>query len=410
MDKNKKNNITKEDLTDILSFVNNKWAEFEVRSPENATKKGKDPFDVLYLPNPYIVPNSKKFDVMFYWDSFFTIQGLKLHKDKKDLIKGIVDNLLYEIDTFGMALNANRKKWSNRSQLPYLTSMIIDVYSFSKDKKWLKKAYKTVKKEYSGYWLNRYHKFNNGLSRFYSQSPDDKEHSREYKSRAEASWDMSPRFSDEDIHNLIPVDLNINLYKYEKDFAFFEKILGYKNYLKWSKIADKRKKIIQSLCWNDKDGLFYDYDIKKQKQKMVKSLAGFQALFFGFAEKEQALRMSKSLKYFKANYSIAACSEDYSYKDRQWNWPYVWAPLIYILFEGFTKYGYKKEADDIAKDFIYLVIKNFKKTGYIWEKYNGITGTPAMVYDRYENQEGFSWTNAVFEYLVFKLYGKVKLH
>jgi len=402
MIKNKKSDYSIEDIEEVINYIEKKWNKFTYKTSNNFPRKGRNPLDVLYLPYPYIVPNDKKFDVMFYWDSYFTIQALKLYKDKLPLIKGIVENCFYEIDLFGMVLNANRKKWSDRSQLPFLTSMVRDIYVLEKDKKWLIKAYKYAKNEYKKYWLNKYHKTSNGLSRFYCQYPDDKLHTREYKSRAEASWDMSPRFDDEDIHNLIPVDLNLNLYKYEKDFEYFDNILYPNKKSKWGKIAKKRKELINKFCWDNKDGLFYDYNFKLRSKKKIKSLAGYMALFYKFASKKQAEKLVKSLKIFKAKYGYAACDNNYNFKDRQWNWPYIWAPLIYILYEGLNNYGYTKLAKSISKEFIALVVNNFKKTGYIWEKYNGETGTPADVYDRYENQEGFSWTNATFEYLVYK--------
>ncbi|MEM4260910.1 MAG: trehalase family glycosidase [Candidatus Woesearchaeota archaeon] len=410
MSKNKKSDYSNNDLKNIISYIEKKWFKFTYKTPNNFPRKGKKPSDVLYLPKPYIVPNDKKFDVMFYWDSFFTIQALKLNKKNIPLIKGIVENCFYQIDVFGKVLNANKKKWSDRSQLPFLTSMIREVYNLEKDKKWLSKAYKYAKIEYKKYWMNKYHKMPNGLSRFYCQYPDDKLHTREYKSRAEASWDMSPRFDDEDIHDLIPIDLNINLYKYEKDFAYFDKILNPNKVSNWNNVAKKRKVVINSLCWDKKDKLFYDYNFKLKEKKKIKSLAGYVSLFFRFASKKQANDLIKSLKLFKLNYCYAACDKDYGFKNRQWNWPYVWAPLIYILYEGLNNYKYTKLAKKVSKEFIELVINNFKKTGYIWEKYNGDSGTPGDVYDRYKNQEGFSWTNAVFEYLVYKEYGKEYLN
>lgn len=124
----------------------------------------------MYLPEKYVAANQEKFNTMFYWDSYFIMQGLKTEKGRQELIKGIVDNCLYEAETYGKVLNANKKKWSTRSQMPYLALMIKAVYESSQDKEWLEKSFKIVKKEYNEYWMDEFHLTAAGLSRFYDES------------------------------------------------------------------------------------------------------------------------------------------------------------------------------------------------------------------------------------------------
>lgn len=397
--------ISKEEAKKLLGFIGRKWDDLIYNSRNGAREIGNDPNEILYLPNDYVVPNKEKFDEMFYWDSYFIIQGLKTEENRQELIKGIVDNCLYEVEKYSKVLNANKARWATRSQLPYLALMIKDVYESSRDKKWLEQAFKTAKKEYNGYWLDSCHLSETGLSRFYDESGDkavgDYKKTHTYKSRAEASWDMSPRFDDEDIHDLLPVDLNCNLYQYENDFEKFAEILGKREEAaRWRKKAVKRKGKINEMMWGEKDGLFFDYNFKIGKRKKIKSLAAYQAMFVGLVSKNQAGKLKNNLKLFQTKDGLAACDGDYGYSDRQWNYPIIWAPLQYIVAKGLERYGYMEEAERVKKDFIALVYENWRKTGKIWEKYNGETGEAEAPFDRYPNQSGFGWTNAVVEVFI----------
>lgn len=400
--------ISKEQAKELLDYITAKWDEF-IFEAKDAPKDSNDPNTVLYLPEKYIAPNKEKFNAMFYWDSYFIIQGLKTETNRQELTKGIVDNFLYEVETYGKVLNANKKRWSTRSQLPYLALMIKDLYSKNQEKEWLKKAFILAKKEYNDYWTNEHHLTVTGLSRFYDESGDkaigEYKKSHTYKSRAEASWDMSPRFDDSDIHDLLPVDLNCNLYQYEKQFQEFAEGLGNKKEAEeWGKKAEKRKEKINELMWEEESGLFYDYNFKTGKKKNVKSLAAYQAMFAGLASWEQAEKLKDNLKLFETKNGLAACDKNYGYNDRQWNYPMIWAPLQYICYEGMKKYGYSEEAKKISKDFVKLVCQNFKRTGKIFEKYNGQSGDLRVVSDRYASQEGFGWTNAVAEVFIREKY------
>ncbi|MBU3999790.1 hypothetical protein KKG29_01250 [Patescibacteria group bacterium] len=422
--------ITREQVKELLEFIERKWDDLIYNSRGGAQEIGNDPDEILYLPNDYVVPNKERFSTMFYWDSYFIIQGLKTEGNRRELIKGIVDNCLYEVEKYSKVLNANKARWATRSQLPYLALMIKDVYprtniagvkvisgktkqdclvKFSKDKKWLEQAFKTAKKEYNEYWMNRFHLTPTGLSRFYDESGNkaigDYKKTHTYKSRAEASWDMSPRFDDEDIHDLLPVDLNCNLYQYENDFEKFAEILGKREEAaRWRKKAVKRKGKINKMMWDEKDGLFFDYNFKIGKRKKIKSLASYQTMFVGLADGKQAEALKSNLKLFQTKGGLAACDRDYGCSDRQWNYPIIWAPLQYIAAKGLERYGYIKEAERVKKNFIALVCENWRKTGKIWEKYNGKTEETEAPFDRYPNQSGFGWTNAVMEAFIKEIY------
>ncbi len=106
---------------------------------------------LLYLPNPYVVPGGR-FNEMYGWDSYFIILGLVEDK-RTDLAREMVENFFFEIENYGAILNANRTYYFTRSQPPFLTSMIREVYEHPTgkplSKAWLAKAYNYAQRDYA---------------------------------------------------------------------------------------------------------------------------------------------------------------------------------------------------------------------------------------------------------------------
>ncbi len=123
---------------------------------------------LLYLPNRYIVPGGR-FNEMYGWDSYFIILGL-VHDHRSDLARGMVKNFFYEIENYGAVLNANRTYFFTRSQPPFLTSMIREVYEHPDgtplSKAWLAKAYSYAQRDYA-LWTSPIHRAGDtGLARY----------------------------------------------------------------------------------------------------------------------------------------------------------------------------------------------------------------------------------------------------
>ena len=118
---------------------------------------------------PYLVPGGR-FNELYYWDSYFITLGL-LQDGRKDLARGMADNMLYEVRHYGKIPNGNRTYYLTRSQPPLLTSIIRAVYeSGAADKSWLASALKTAMDEYQDVWMSRERLIHFGpyqLNRFY---------------------------------------------------------------------------------------------------------------------------------------------------------------------------------------------------------------------------------------------------
>ena len=129
---------------------------------------------LLYLPNKYVVPGGR-FNEMYGWDSYFILLGL-LRDGRVELARGMVENFFFEIEHYGAILNANRTYYLTRSQPPFLSSMIRDVYEAELSSKsggaktadaWLARAYGYAVRDHN-LWLDDFHRAGDtGLARYF---------------------------------------------------------------------------------------------------------------------------------------------------------------------------------------------------------------------------------------------------
>ncbi len=368
----------------------------------------RDDVDTLIgLPNPYLVPaynesSAFTFDEMYYWDSYFMVQGMLDDPKNKQLVMGILDNLFFLIKRYGMVPNANKTYLISHSQPPLLTSFIFDVYNaYQLDRRWLEQAMSYAKKEYYAVWMcekkPHHHQVYQGLSRYYDVNV------HHDLAEAESGWDMTTRFGRKCL-DYLPVDLNTFLYVYESDFMKASEILqDQEGVVYWRKAAAKRKKAINSLLWNERRGNFFDFNYKKQSQGAVTSLASYTTLWAGLASKSQAKKMVKNLSRFEAKGGLTT-TEDPTMQlvmpgklATQWAYPNGWAPLHFFVVYGLTRYGYHKEARRIAQKWLKTNLSWFEEQGVFLEKYNVVAPEKPPLEGLYPLQTGFGWTNAVFE-------------
>jgi len=141
-----------------------------IHQPGQTDVRSITPPGLLYLPNAYVVPGGR-FNEMYGWDSYFIIVGL-IRDGRLDLAKGMVENFFFEVEHYGTFLNANRTYYLTRSQPPYLSSMIMEVYQAEKaaghsDRAWLQRAYDYAAKDYQ-LWVHEPHLAGStGLSRYF---------------------------------------------------------------------------------------------------------------------------------------------------------------------------------------------------------------------------------------------------
>lgn len=266
---------------------------------------------------PFVVPGGR-FNEMYGWDSYFEALGL-LSDGRLDLAKAMVDNFVYQIEHYGKILNANRSYYLNRSQPPFLTSMISAVWEVlpktPDDKRWLERALRAAIKEYETVWNHGDRRTASGLNCYYGSlhgippevekghfdfvlKPAAKRHRlsqaelvKRYNSgrlrddqldeffandRAvrESGHDTTYRWrkNGRDLAaDFATVDLNSLLYMYELDLARFTRDVfadsmavpgREKPYssAEWRARANRRKTLMLKLMWDPERKAFFDWD------------------------------------------------------------------------------------------------------------------------------------------------------
>jgi len=360
------------------------------------------------LPYAFIPASKGFFKEQFYWDSFFIMQGLASGSDKdKKIVKNMLENFFTMIDKYGYVPNSYNT-YDTRSQPPFLSSMVLLVYRFYPDEKWLAKAYRKLKKEYS-YWNKKPKKVAIGLSRYYDNKDHlDKEWDKSYGAIQESGWDNTLRFGGQvsecgryiknsSAHHICPVDLNSLLYKYEKDMEHIAEILHKKKDSgRWREKARKRKKLINKYFWNKKTGLYHDYDFKNKKKTGAKTLAGFFPLWVEIPTLKQAQALKKNLKLFEHEHGLAATEENLGHKDVQWGYPNGWAPLHWIVIKGLRKYNFNNDADRITYKWLKICAERFLEQKEWEEKICVLYHKKRNDDARYKEQKITNWTEGVF--------------
>jgi alpha,alpha-trehalase len=159
----------------VLAEVQKQCSVRAERLPAKITESAASairPHGLLYLPNPYIVPGGQ-FNEMYGWDSYFIIRGLLLD-NRAEIARGMVENFFYEIDHYGGVLNANRTYYLGRSQPPFLSSMVLELYEVDKaagraSLDWLERAYGFAVRDYEQWTRPPHLAGDTSLSRYYDE-------------------------------------------------------------------------------------------------------------------------------------------------------------------------------------------------------------------------------------------------
>ncbi len=372
---------------------------------------------LLPLPFPYTVPCAgEMFQELYYWDTYFTNVGL-LCLGETALALNNVNNMLYLVDTYGFMPNGNRTYYLNRSQPPFLSQMVRELYEAIRDPSLLVRAYPTLCREYDFWQTNRL--LAHGLNGYtgYVVAEDDidflYEHfvsrtgerlcdapDREVKRTAslaafsffESGWDCNSRFLSQG-HRMMAVDLNALLFGMETNMAYFARLLRNGKETVWEARAAERKARTNQLLFDASRGVFADRHVDTGAFSSYLSAASLYPLFVGCADEGQAAAAVSLLERLLTPFGVAA-GEPHPPWRCQWDYPNVWAPLQWIAYRAMKRYGFDEQAERIADRFLQLVETTFEKTGNFWEKYNGLTGTVAV--DEYEAPPMMGWTAGVY--------------
>ncbi|MFV7234416.1 trehalase family glycosidase [Flavobacterium sp. ZB4R12] len=413
---------------------------------------------------PFVVPGGR-FNEMYGWDSYFIGVGLIID-NQLDKAMAIAENFKYQIIHYGKILNANRSYYLTRTQPPLYSSLLIEIVKKKvvPSLEWLRSHLETVILEYNTVWmvqgnrltptgLNRYKA--DGVGMPFEVEPghfDDvlepyakkynlpiREFEKQYLNRTlvDAELDVyfvhdrSLRESGHDTTdrlintcaNLNSVDVNSFLYKYEKDIAYLIKEYFNNNFQvgdvtytseEWDQKALFRKEKIDELCWNEELSMYFDYDFVNKRQFPFEAATTFFPLWAGLCNEHQAkklieIALPQFIKTGGITGSTKASTDSFS-KDapqRQWDYPFGWAPHQMLLWEGLINYKFFNKAQEMVYRWLWLITKNaVEYNGTIPEKFD-LEISSHKVFAEYGNvgtefdyiaKEGFGWVNASYQY------------
>jgi alpha,alpha-trehalase len=246
----------------------------------------------------------------------------------------------------------------------------------------------------------------------------------------ETGFDPSRRFGffNVDVVNYLPVCLNSLRYKMEREMVELYRELEchepggvtdigkrYKDQIsKWERRAKSTARLINQWLWDegeqDESGnylrkpCYHDYNMNTElcekydvpRFRDYDFITSFYPMWVGIASKEQAAKLVKHLlPRLQTEWGVMTSTRQ---TGSQWDKPFLWAPLVVVLVEALERYHYYEEALEVTSGFLKLIVKDFSRTGKLYEKYNAIEGTSdvsSMIEMGYsENVEGFAWTNS----------------
>jgi alpha,alpha-trehalase len=220
-----------------------------------------------------MVPGGR-FRESYYWDSWWIVRGL-LVCDMNITAQNVINNLLDDVNSFGFVPNGGRIYYLDRSQPPLLSDMVVSYTDYMLAQgdyspqlfSYLTNAFETLRTEYA-FWMSAEHGHvvdmplpSSGaaqfqLNRYYSNytTPRPESYLADYdnahasgdslaeyymqvRAGAETGWDFSSRWireSPQGVYNItnihtnevIPIDLNSIMYKFEMNMAYIANLLS----------------------------------------------------------------------------------------------------------------------------------------------------------------------------------------
>nr|XP_003418300.1 trehalase [Loxodonta africana] len=390
-------------------------------------------FSLIYSQHPFIVPGGR-FAEFYYWDSYWVMEGLLL-SEMPETVKGMLQNFLDLVKSYGHIPNGGRVYYLQRSQPPLLTLMMDRYVTHTNDITFLLENIETLALELNfwtekrsinvssggkSYILNRYYvPYGGPRPESYSkdaeladtlQEGDREALWAELKAGAESGWDFSSRWfsggpnsnslSSTRTSKIVPVDLNAFLCQAEELMSnFYSRLWNDSQAAQYRNLRAQRLTALTAILWDEEKGACFDYDFengKKNPEFYPSNLTPLWASCFS----DPAIA-DKALKYLEDNqiltykYGIPTSLQKSS---QQWDFPNAWAPLQDLVIRGLAKLPSpqaQEVAFQLAQNWIRTNFDVYSKTSTMYEKYDISNGGQPGGGGEYQVQEGFGWTNGV---------------
>jgi alpha,alpha-trehalase len=390
---------------------------------------------LLSLPCPYVVPGGR-FREIYYWDSYFTMLGLR-SSGREDLLADMLADFTSLVERFGHVPNGTRTYYLSRSQPPFLFEMIAlgspsdeaaayahylpqlraeyDYWMSGRGQLGTAMALRRVVRMPSGAVLNRYwddadtprdEAFRTDTLAERGSGREPRAFYRDVRAAAESGWDFSSRwFADGhslasiDTTQVVPVDLNVLLLGLEQAIAAGCSRGGDAACAKlFTRRASERHTAIDKYLWDARAGVYRDYRWTTGRRIERLSAATLYPLFLGAASASQARAVTAAVRATLLQPGGIVATE---YRTgQQWDAPNGWAPLQWLAVAGLRRYGESALAAVIACRWIANVNAVYRRTGKLMEKYDVDSLGREGGGGEYPGQDGFGWTNGVTRQLL----------
>jgi alpha,alpha-trehalase len=372
----------------------------------------------LALPRPYVVPGGR-FREMYYWDSYFTMLGLKAD-GQGALVDSMVDDFVSLVERYGHVPNGTRSYYLSRSQPPFLYAMM--ALSPATDTRVKARRLAALKREWA-YWTTpeRTTTMPDGttLQHYWDARTTPRDESyredvetarasgrpvsevyRDLRAGAESGWDYSSRWLADgqtlgsiDTTAIVPVDLNSLLFGLEQAIATGCADAGDAGCASdFTDRAATRRNAVERWLWDEVGGRYGDYDTARKAVRSGVTAATLYPLFTGLAAKDHGKRTAEATeRLLLAPNGLRTTTVA---TGQQWDKPNGWAPLQWIAVEGLTRYERGDLAAAVALRFVSTVEREYRVSGKLLEKYD-VEQSRAGGGGEYPTQDGFGWTNGV---------------
>jgi len=330
-------------------------AEPELNAPSLMVQKGHDYWDKAFAdsyrlltlnlkpPEPpfttrYVVPGPKFKKEVYLWDTAFI--ALVWRWRDASVAQEIFLPLFAIAKPDGMIPHSSLQ--TRDSQPPVLSWALWRIFQATGDRAYLERVYPCLK-NYNR-WLYAERSMPNGL--FF------------WDNRYESGLDNSPRFTNRsatrirDLSKIAAVDLCSYMVMDDLSLAQLAEAIGRKeDAAEFRKKARALKELVNHYLWDEKDGLYYDFDFKKNRLVKINSNSSFLPLCAGIPSRTQAQKLVSHIMD-PAEYNTliplpTIALNDPNFFLDMWMGP-SWLNLDYLVILGMKDYGFNAEAADLA--------------------------------------------------------------
>ena len=316
------------------------------------------------IPCRWTTPDRIPHRFMWLWDSVF--HALAFAEYNTEMAKEAILAVLYmqREDGFISHMMSPDGQISEITQPQVLSWGVWNIYQKDKDIEFLRVCAPHLVNFLRWTMKNR-DKNDNGLLEWYTE-PENAD-----CKCGESGLDNSPRF-DFDL-DLDAIDFSTYLCNDARYLSMIYKELGDEaNEKYFGAVHERVKDKINSLLWDEEDGLYYDR-LFDGKLTRVASSSSFLPMFAGICSKAQADKMVKVLtdenKFWTA-LPVPSMPKDSKYYDKDMWRGCSWLNVNYFIILGLKRYGYEDIAGQLREKTLNAVNKWYEQTGNIFEFYD----------------------------------------